>query len=276
MNIHRPSRPYLLEVQSQGANRFQIASFLTMCMFFGLIFMWLWSARPSLYNIGHWIAPGHIPDWYEYQKSKGIALGSLEEDVEIVSTSEPARIQDVFVNVEVITPEPIVIEVVTPEPVIIQEQLTDNPKYVDASGVEPGIESSGFPDPTAGSTFRNQAQKFCGNCQGYSVRIRYTHYYPPLGGMNCWNWNDETQYCDSPTYSGIPWESGMYWGAACPYDWGIGTWIEVPYWGSVMCIDRGDMVCIQDADGWLCEVDILAPSIGKIDGQVLQSVVFIP
>jgi len=236
-------------------------------MFLGVLGIWLWSARPTLYNFGHWVAPDRIPDWYSYKASLGEVVGEPDHGVPTATPEGVGYgIQDVFIS----TPEPIQIEIIQPDPVIIQ--------------IEPEIQptpTGGFlpanPPSTDGSSqFQGKASQFCGNCDGYSVKIKYTHYYPPEGGINCWDWNEDTQYCDSPTYSGIPWESALYWGAACPYDWGIGTWIEVPYWGSVMCIDRGSMECVLGTDGWLCHVDILAPSIGVIDGQVIESEVYIP
>lgn len=233
-----------------------------MLMFFGVILLWGYSSRPALYNFANWVAPDHVPDWHTYKMQRG-EIEDIENTAEPLS--DPEYQEAIDLTDLIVTPEPIVIEVVQPEPIELTV-ITPDPV-----ASQPEINQE-----TNSSQYQNMAQKFCGTCQGYTINIRYTHYYPPLGGENCWLWNEETQYCDSPTYSGIPWESALYWGAACPYDWGIGTWIEVPYWGSVMCIDRGSMVCVQTADGWLCDVDILAPSIGNIDGQVLQSVVFIP
>lgn len=238
-----------------------------MMMFFFVLGTWLYSARPSLYNFGHWIAPNRIPDWYTYQISQGERSGQVDP-VANLEEAEPT-LPVVDLSNLIITPDPVEIEVIQPDPIVIQV-ATATP-VAEAGPVFNYETGTGNISP-----FMKKASQFCGNCDGYSVQIRYTHYWPPEGGTNCWDWNEATQYCDSPTFSGIPWESAEGWGAACPYDWGIGTWVEVPYWGSVMCLDRGDMVCVQGSDGWLCEVDILAPSIGAIDGQILNSEVYIP
>lgn len=169
------------------------------------------------------------------------------------------------------------VEITTATPTLIggEKILGPTPTYTVMATAT--LEPTATPVPDlVGSPYKNQASEFCFDCEGYSVEIRYTHYWPNDGGTNCWIYNELTGWCESETASEIPWESAVNWGAACPYDWGVGTWIEVPYWGTVMCVDRGDMVCVQTQDGWLCEVDILAPSIGAIDGQILLSEVHIP
>lgn len=88
--------------------------------------------------------------------------------------------------------------------------------------------------------------------------VRITHYYPPYGGLNCFNFVDD--YCISPMYSGKRWEDWMGRAMACPERFPIGSIIGVdPYGGGTYlwfpCLDRGGMIICND-DG-LCVFDVL-------------------
>ncbi|MFC1936775.1 hypothetical protein ACFLYP_03820 [Chloroflexota bacterium] len=188
-------------------------------------------------------------------------FGEPLEPVTVDQFIEPAEVtaeaQQVII-VETSTPAPTAIPTTTPTPVPAVEQI---PLY--SPGQQTGAQNCPF-------------------CTAYRVKIRFTNYWPLYGridpeqaNLNCYDWNEETQWCDSPTFSGIPWETAIGWGAACPFDWPIGTWIQVPNYGAVQCVDRGSMVCIQTQEGTLCEVDILAEEIGAINGQILEALVYI-
>lgn len=89
------------------------------------------------------------------------------------------------------------------------------------------------------------------------VQVRITHYWPPLGGLNCWIFQDGR--CVSATASGIPWEMVVGIAAACPWEWRLGSAIVIEgrMW---ICLDRGSMKC----EGGVCQVDLLTES--PVDG----------
>jgi hypothetical protein len=231
-------------------------SFLMVWVMLGIFFVWAWSARPMLYRFGNFVAPSLIPSWEE-------SLGDEADENGVAAAAEPTPSGNGMIVFPIqMTPAGTPSELVQdaePTPTVIPtQQQESNPEVIDTSPrIQPGAD-------------------YCPFCETYGVNVKYTHYWPLEGGINCWDYNEATNWCDSPTFSGIPWETAVGWGAACPYDWPIGTWVDVPYYGAVQCIDRGSMTCEYHQDGSVtCHVDILAPSIGEIDGQVLYSQVHI-
>lgn len=113
------------------------------------------------------------------------------------------------------------------------------------------------------------SEDYCLNCTTYPVQVRVTHYWPPDGGMNCFDFRDG--YCVSAMASGLRWENYIGLAVACPMEWPFGSWVEIQGMGSYNCLDRGSMVCNEE----YCDVDILSPSIGEFDGRILSAQVHI-
>ena len=80
------------------------------------------------------------------------------------------------------------------------------------------------------------------------VVVRVSHYWPPLGGINCLSFINGI--CMSNMASGEPWQPWVGSAAACPPEW--------PFWTRFMltggewftCLDRGGAII----DNW---VDLL-------------------
>lgn len=134
--------------------------------------------------------------------------------------------------------------------------LTPTPQPTNPAWTNPGLTS---------------AEEYCLDCSTYDVQVRITHYWPPDGEINCWDYNEETGWCDSALFSGLRWENYINIAAACPLDWPLGTWVEIPGVGTYNCLDRGTMVCFEG----VCEVDILAPDLGIFDGNIYDARVYI-
>lgn len=79
----------------------------------------------------------------------------------------------------------------------------------------------------------------------------------------------------SPTSSLVPWESVWGFAAACPMEWPIGTWVDIPDVGMFICLDRGDLIYCQ-ADMSLCEVDLLGPGGAEWDGKEFDVTLWVP
>jgi len=76
-------------------------------------------------------------------------------------------------------------------------------------------------------------------CALVAVTVRYSHYWPPLLGVNCGRAQDGV--CVSRTASGDRWQDWVGRGIACPPSWPFGS--EVYAFGSWWtCVDRGRMV----------------------------------
>jgi len=125
-----------------------------------------------------------------------------------------------------------------------------------------------LPDGLQGS-YQSPAE-FCFNCTVYQVPVRFTSYRPWEGGINCFTF--QNGYCESAMSSELRWENFVGIAAACPPEWPLGTWVEAPGIGAWVCLDRGGAVLCVDE---VCVVDILAESIGDLDGQTITATVYI-
>lgn len=88
---------------------------------------------------------------------------------------------------------------------------------------------------------------------GELVRVKVSHYWPPLGGVNCFRF--VAGQCLSPTASGEPWQNWVGTGAACVRDWPFGTTFTLPGGERFTCVDRGGAIKVgPDGLPW---VDLL-------------------
>lgn len=114
----------------------------------------------------------------------------------------------------------------------------------------------------------------CWNCAPFTAVAHISHYNPPAGGPNCYDFDLDNSYCYSPTFIGVHWKAVWGLGAACPVEWKIGTWVVIPDVGAFICLDRGGGI-ICDPDTKVCNVDILGPS-GPWDGKTLTVSLWVP
>jgi hypothetical protein len=117
----------------------------------------------------------------------------------------------------------------------------------------------------------NWGDWFCANCVAVPARVKLTHYWPPLGGDNCWSFYDD--YCYSPTKSTVPWETVTEISAACPVPW-LGSVVEIPALDRrFLCLDTGDKVVCKDGT---CVVDVLTYKTYPWDGMEFDAIVYYP
>lgn len=90
------------------------------------------------------------------------------------------------------------------------------------------------------------------------VTARISHYWPPLGGVNCARFSNGQ--CWSATASGAPWQDWVDRGAACVPEWPFGTVVVLPGGERFTCVDRGGKV-VTNADGvpWIDLLVEVAP-----------------
>lgn len=271
-----PSRPYLSEAQSAGGDGFDIVSFLMVWVVIGVFAIWAYSARPMLYRVGHFIAPGMVPSWdtvLEVKQAKQIIAGEIPIPIikpTLQVVGQPGLLGQI---VQANEPQP------TPTNIsVIVEVSTATP--MPTSTPDPNLPTAAAPTlmPLVGIDLQDwmlsglpSAGKYCLDCQQYPVQVRITHYWPLNGDMNCFDFNEQTGWCDSALFSGLRWENFINLAAACPKDWPIGSWVEIPGIGAYNCLDRGSMVCFEG----VCEVDILSPDLGIYDGQLFNATVYI-
>jgi hypothetical protein len=111
----------------------------------------------------------------------------------------------------------------------------------------------------------------CRYCDKMPAKVKMTHYWPPLGGENCWWFYDG--YCHSPMKSSVPWETLIEIAAACPPHW-LGGVVEIPEIGRrYLCLDTGDKVVCEDN---VCIVDVLTDKRYPWDGLIYDAVVYYP
>jgi 3D (Asp-Asp-Asp) domain-containing protein len=120
----------------------------------------------------------------------------------------------------------------------------------------------------------------CLGCEPLPARVIFSSYDPrkydpQYPKLNCWEYSLEHNYCLSPTWIGVPWESGWNLFAACPAIWGVGTWVDVPGRGARICMDHGGDITCDESTG-VCRVDLLGPALGALDGQVTEVTLWVP
>ncbi len=150
--------------------------------------------------------------------------------------------------------------------------------------ITPRPTSTSTAEPTSTSTpqaigFGWPGEIQCHNCTPFTATVRLSHYdptkyNPDYPKLNCWDYSTEHKYCVSPTWIGVPWEAAWGWGAACPAEWAIGTWMEIPGVGYFICIDHGgDIVCNADN---ICKVDLLGPGGMDWEGKTIPITLWVP
>jgi len=107
---------------------------------------------------------------------------------------------------------------------------------------------------------------------GAVVRVKVSHYWPALGGVNCFRFVGGQ--CISPTASGAPWQEWVGRGAACVPEWPFGTTFTLPGGEVFTCVDRGGAI-VTGADG-LPWVDLLVQHAPVPFGTVLPVRVVAP
>ena len=99
---------------------------------------------------------------------------------------------------------------------------------------------------------------------GYiNMNIRYSHYWPPLGGPNCATFVGGK--CISKMASGKPWEQYVDLAVACPPEWPFGR--KVIFEGNTYtCMDRGGKIKYVDGIPW---IDFLTPKAAYAYGSIV-------
>jgi hypothetical protein len=106
---------------------------------------------------------------------------------------------------------------------------------------------------------------------GELVSVRLSHYWPPLGGPNCFRF--VAGQCLSPTASGEPWQDWIGTGAACVPEWPFGTTLTLPGGETFTCVDRGGKIKTVAGVPW---VDLLVQRAPVPFGTVVDARVVWP
>jgi len=117
------------------------------------------------------------------------------------------------------------------------------------------------------------AQVQCWNCVPFTQTVKLSHYDPTLGADNCWDYDEDVNYCYSPTQPGIHWKGVWGFGAACPQSWPFGTWVVIEDVGSFVCLDRGGRIT---CDGGVCRVDVLTGQAAWWDQGEFEATIWVP
>lgn len=117
------------------------------------------------------------------------------------------------------------------------------------------------------------SQVRCYDCVPSTVRVKLSNYEPLTGPDSCWDYEESNGYCYSPTFPGVVWQG--VWGltAACPFEWRLGTWVEIPGVLTVICMDRGGRINCEDG---ICRVDVLGPGGAYWNQQEYDAIIWAP
>jgi len=131
------------------------------------------------------------------------------------------------------------------------------------------MESAAEPSSTPTAAMETPPPEAEAPSRAAQIKIRYSHYWPPLGGTNCSKFAGGQ--CVSATASGQPWEEWVGRGIACPREWPFYTRLVVDgrTW---VCVDRGGAIKYVDGVPW---VDFLVPEGRYPHGQVVEATLFL-
>ncbi len=102
------------------------------------------------------------------------------------------------------------------------------------------------------------------------IKIRYSYYWPPLGGTNCAVYTEE--WCRSRMASGKKWEHWIGRAVACPSEYPFGTIfiVDDQEW---VCLDRGGKIVTSGGIPW---IDFLTLVPRHSYGEVLEVEIIYP
>lgn len=143
--------------------------------------------------------------------------------------------------------------------------------WVPTAVIEPTPEPPGPGVTAQAGRFGIEGAIRCVGCTPFDYMARITNYDPALGDLNCLDYKDG--YCWSATASLIPWEVATGWSAACPEEWPIGSWVDIPDVGVFICLDHGGAIVCKDN---ICAVDILGPGGMIWNGSIKRVTVWVP
>jgi hypothetical protein len=107
---------------------------------------------------------------------------------------------------------------------------------------------------------------------GEQRTARMSHYWPPLGGVNCAVFRDGQ--CVSRMASGLRWEDWVGRAAACPVELPFWTLVTLPGGEEFFCLDRGGKI-VTTGDGALW-IDLLVESAPVPFGTLVPVTVRLP
>jgi hypothetical protein len=268
-------KPFLDE--KMVGDGFELGSFLAFVAFLGVIGLYLSTSLPMLKNLGSMIGMGSA---YEPETVRRYREAQAENSQSGLPVSVGLRPTPTMAIVGAVSkptqePTPTMVIMVTATPTATPAPMKEHVPTVYPT-IEPVVSEN------ESQTFLGADLFVCHDCAIHSVTVRLTYYWPNAGTFyteegeavkNCWDFNEETQYCDSPMYSGLPWEPFVGLAAACPFVWPIGTIVTVPNLGMEwVCLDRGTMVCA----GGVCEVDLLLEQNPAWNNQTFPAEIKVP
>lgn len=89
--------------------------------------------------------------------------------------------------------------------------------------------------------------------EGMTVRARLSHYWPALGGVNCFRF--VAGECVSRMASGERWQDWIGRAVACPKEYPFWTRVILPGGEEFICLDRGGKI----VDNWFDLLVQVAP-----------------
>ena len=152
--------------------------------------------------------------------------------------------------------------VLAAEPVNPEQPILDEIEADEVAPTNYVVEPPRDDPPTIAAATADKALEESDN--GFiNMNIRYSHYWPPLGGPNCSNFVGGK--CISNMASGKPWADYVDLAVACPPEWPFGR--QVIFEGrTYTCLDRGGMIKYVNGIPW---IDFLTPKAAYPYGSVI-------
>ncbi len=238
------SRPYL--TKTAGGEGFEIVNFLALCLFVGVIALWLYSAKGIVGTLGRFVGLG----------DKNTGLSSVEGSSNlpgkdyalsiVKEPTQPAYIIENTINV-VITPQPT--NIIEAQPTYtLYPTYTPYPENIVPDGyIKPSeLWPENKPLPALGLDGFYQDK-------GEEITLKLSYYWPPLGGINCdiINGFEECRFLSN----GLDFRDFVGKTVACPVEFDLGDIVCFDGYCFV-CQDRGGAIVKENNSYW---IDILYP-----------------
>jgi hypothetical protein len=173
------------------------------------------------------------------------------------SSSSPAVLAQVEVTQEVASPARLrpaaeVAQAILPT---LPPRATYTPQFSPTPSPSPTATFTETPLPTATITPTLTSTPVCERCQTMPLQVQIAWFYPPLGDLHC---PEGVANCERLLLSsGDPWFTLQGAAAACPDQFPLRSWVEVPGLGVYHCLHRLPLATCDFATG-ACVILVLS------------------
>lgn len=236
---------------------------------FAVVGAWFWLSRPVIFTALRQVGinvPDLIAEKYhttEVTTNVPIAVGPVSVLADRTMVLPTPRQSDQYNGIGSLPPTgtPVVNDVLLPDRTSTPTAISTVP-WPAPTVVNPWVWTDWGFGQYLGTAYGEQKE----------IQLRISYYWPPLGGINCSRYENQTD-C-STLASGRRFADVVGIAVACPAEFPFGSVFIIDHYRFV-CLDRGGAIVTQDGYSW---IDILYPNLNKEYswGQLVTGTVILP